>query len=177
MLKLKLLMVGLPGSGKTAIANFLSECVDVESGIEIQPTHGARLLEFDSPSLNVNGSQIKAEIELWDCSGDHRYESCWPAFRSNTQGVIFVCSFNNALNAAREFELLYDYFVSQPGLSPKQCVVFYYTTEIQQQAKGLRLSSTFGKISQVPVNIMDGGNKLRSDFSNYLVSVISSSNP
>lgn len=134
--------------------------------------------------------------------GFSRYESCWPAFRNNTQGVIFVCSSSNAANATREFDLLYNYFVLQPGLTPKQCLVLYHTSEIQQDIKGLRLcqcpqkfhnintnyydwygysflkfsASTFGKISQVPANISDGGNKLRSDFSNYLVSVINSSN-
>lgn len=29
-------------------------------------------------------------IELWDCSGDPRYEKCWPALRLGVRGVVLV---------------------------------------------------------------------------------------
>lgn len=29
-----------------------------------------RILEFESDNLNINGRIAKAEVELWDCSGD-----------------------------------------------------------------------------------------------------------
>lgn len=35
-------------------------------------TQGARILEFDMSDLNVNGKNCNIDIELWDCSGDHR---------------------------------------------------------------------------------------------------------
>lgn len=54
------------------MANFLSECVDVEFNNEVRPTQGARILEFESGNLNINNQTTKADIELWDCSGDHR---------------------------------------------------------------------------------------------------------
>jgi Ras family len=34
------------------------------------------------------GASQEAGIELWDCSGDHAYESCWPAVIDGVQGVI-----------------------------------------------------------------------------------------
>lgn len=46
---------------------------------------------------------------------------------------------NNVTSAPRELELLYNYFVLQPGLGPKQCVVLYNTMDAQQDTKGLRL--------------------------------------
>jgi hypothetical protein len=59
-------------SGKTTIANFLSDSTENSSG-ENRPTQGVRILEFEIQNLNVNNEKLKAEIELWDCSGDHKY--------------------------------------------------------------------------------------------------------
>lgn len=68
-----------------------------------------------------------------------RFESCWPALRLGVQGVILVCSPNTAQTAAREMELLYNYFVSQPKLSAKQCVLFYNCTDDQDEMDSLNL--------------------------------------
>lgn len=68
-----------------------------------------------------------------------RFESCWPALRVGVQGVILVCSPNTTNVAARELELLYNYFVSQPKLSAKQCVVFYNCTDDQDDMDSLSL--------------------------------------
>jgi Rab-like protein 5 len=59
-------------SGKTTIANFLSDATENSSG-EYRPTQGVRILEFEMQNLNVNNRYLKAEVELWDCSGDHKY--------------------------------------------------------------------------------------------------------
>jgi hypothetical protein len=34
-----------------------------------------RILEFDTPNINVNNRQVKADVELWDASGNHAYET------------------------------------------------------------------------------------------------------
>ncbi|XP_045448234.1 intraflagellar transport protein 22 homolog [Melitaea cinxia] len=165
-------MIGPSDSGKTAIANFLSESINVEEVNSARPTQGVRIVEFALSHLNINEKQCKVDIEMWDCSGDHRFESCWPAFRLRVQGVILVCSSNTANVAARELELLYNYFVSQAKLSPKQCVVFYNCTDDQEDIESLNLSSTFSKISQVAVNLKSGGNRLKIDFSNFVTSIL-----
>lgn len=60
-------------SGKTHISNYLSGATEVSGG-EYRPTQGVRILEFESGGENHStGSSFKAEIELWDCSGDPRY--------------------------------------------------------------------------------------------------------
>ncbi|CAH2096164.1 unnamed protein product [Euphydryas editha] len=170
--KLKILMIGPSDSGKTAIANFLSESINVEEVNSSRPTQGVRIVEFALSHLNVNEKQYKVDIEMWDCSGDHRFESCWPALRLRVQGVILVCSSNTANIAARELELLYNYFVSQAKLSAKQCVVLYNCTDDQEDIDSLNLSSTFSKVSQVAVNLKSGGNRLKIDFSNYITSIL-----
>lgn len=51
-------------TGKSTIANFLSEAIDY-TNTEYRPTLGVRILEFE-----FNSKGARTEIELWDCSGD-----------------------------------------------------------------------------------------------------------
>ncbi|XP_039753346.1 intraflagellar transport protein 22 homolog [Pararge aegeria] len=163
-------------SGKTCIANYLSESTNMDEAGVPRPTQGVRIVEFELPHVNVNDKQLKVDIEMWDCSGDHKFESCWPSLRLGVQGVILVCSSNTANVAAREMELLYNYFVSQAKLTPKQCVVFYNCEDDQEDFDSLSLSPTFSKVSQVAVNLKTGGNRLKIDFSNYVTSLIQTIN-
>lgn len=57
-----------------------------------RPTQGVRIVEFESNQLELEGEQVNAEVELWDCSGDRKFESCWPAIRHRSNGAIFVCN-------------------------------------------------------------------------------------
>ncbi|ELU12598.1 hypothetical protein CAPTEDRAFT_104452, partial [Capitella teleta] len=75
-------------SGKTTIANFLADATET-SGASYHPTQGCRILEFEN-SVNVNGRSVNAEVELWDVSGDQKFESCWPAIAKDANGVVFV---------------------------------------------------------------------------------------
>ncbi|XP_072949269.1 intraflagellar transport protein 22 homolog [Epargyreus clarus] len=170
--KLKIVMVGPSESGKTLAANFISECMNIEEASPPKPTQGVRIVEFELSNLNIDGKTSKIDIELWDCSGDHKFESCWPSLRLGVQGVILMCSPNTMHTASRELELLYNYFVSQTKLSPKQCVLFYNTADDQEDIDSLNLSSTFSKVSQVAINLKSGSNKLKVDFSNYVASIL-----
>lgn len=49
-------------------------------------------MEFESNELELGGERIEAEVELWDCSGDRKFESCWPAIRHGSNGAILVCN-------------------------------------------------------------------------------------
>ncbi|XP_034831856.1 intraflagellar transport protein 22 homolog [Maniola hyperantus] len=174
--KLKILIIGPSDSGKTSIANYLSESTNMENIGIPRPTQGVRIVEFELSHLNVNDKQFKVDIEMWDCSGDHKFESCWPALRLGVQGVILVCSPNTVNVAAREMELLYNYFASQAKLSAKQCVLFYNCEDDQEDLESLILSPTFSKVSQVAVNLKTGGNRLKIDFSNYVISILQTIN-
>ncbi|OZC08506.1 hypothetical protein X798_04438 [Onchocerca flexuosa] len=89
-LKIKILVLGPPKSGKTTVSNYLADSNDISLNTN-RPTRGVRIVEFESNDLELNGERVEAEVELWDCSGDKQYERCWPAIRRNTDGVIFVC--------------------------------------------------------------------------------------
>lgn len=34
-----------------------------------------RILEFETPTAKVKGRSGGIDVELWDCSGDHKYEA------------------------------------------------------------------------------------------------------
>lgn len=90
--KLKVLLCGPQGQGKTRVANLLG-------GIATQgvydPTAGVRIIELERP-LTVREPksrreiQIVASIELWDMSGDLQYENAWPACQKDVHGIIVV---------------------------------------------------------------------------------------
>ncbi|KAJ4439453.1 hypothetical protein ANN_07577, partial [Periplaneta americana] len=159
-------------SGKTTIANFLSDATENSSG-EYRPTQGVRILEFETQNLNVNNRYLKAEVELWDCSGDHKFEACWPALQRDTQGIVFVYN-PSSPEHGRELELLYNYYVTQTSFSHKNCVVF--ANQKQAADKDLKysskLSSTFSRVPQISVSVEESGNRLRADFNNFLASVL-----
>ncbi|CAK1551103.1 unnamed protein product [Leptosia nina] len=170
--KLKILMIGPCESGKTSIANFISESINIEESEAIRPTQGVRIVEFEIPNVTSNGEQNNIDIELWDCSGDHKFECCWPALRVGVKGVILVSSPNTA-NASRELELLYNYFVSQPKLSTKQCVVFYNCLDEHEDAI-LNLSPTFSRVSQVAINMKTRSDHIKMAFKNFVSSILQS---
>lgn len=40
------------------------------------PTQGVRIVEFELTDVNIEGKPTTIDIELWDCSGDHRQVEC-----------------------------------------------------------------------------------------------------
>ena len=95
---LKIAIVGPTKVGKTVVANSLSEFSNVVSQ-EYHPTVGVRILEMEKTfsedqAKNIpilkNNKVNKVKIELWDCSGDKKYSSTWPAIQYGVHGVIIV---------------------------------------------------------------------------------------
>lgn len=66
--KLKIIVVGPKGSGKSTLSNFLLGQSDGIANNPYQPTVGCRILENDFPG---QGNQM-VSVELWDASGDNR---------------------------------------------------------------------------------------------------------
>ncbi|XP_043574808.1 intraflagellar transport protein 22 homolog isoform X6 [Chiloscyllium plagiosum] len=71
MFNIKLLLLGPRESGKTVLANFLSDATEAIGG-DYSPTQGVRILEYECPNVIANGKNIGCEVELWDCSGDQK---------------------------------------------------------------------------------------------------------
>ena len=89
MSRLKLLIVGPSKSGKSTLANILGDLQDGPSAI-YRPTAGVRIVDFerDPPPGVTNFGKI--HVELWDASGDFKYEKCWAPIQKDAHGIIFV---------------------------------------------------------------------------------------
>ncbi|KAF3426967.1 hypothetical protein E2986_04237 [Frieseomelitta varia] len=141
MQPLKIIVIGPIRSGKTTISNFLADATEIP--YDYHPTKGVRILEFEVQNIIINNKHITKDIELWDCSGDHKFENCWPAIRKDIHGVIFVYN-EKSSDCLKEIQQLYDYFIA----------------------------STFMKISHIKCNIESGGSKLKTDFASFISTIL-----
>ena len=100
---LKIVIVGPQKVGKTTIANSLSEFSHTISP-DYHPTVGVRILETEKTYTEEQVSSIsilkknklnKVKIEIWDMSGDRRFESTWPSIKYGANGVIIVLDSTN----------------------------------------------------------------------------------
>jgi GTPase SAR1 family protein len=68
-MKLKFVIAGPKGTGKSLIANYLSGQGEQLVSDKYDPTVGVRILQSDS---KLNGISENFQIEIWDASGDHK---------------------------------------------------------------------------------------------------------
>ena len=89
--QIKILIIGPSMSGKSTIANYI--CERIESAQDYRPTIGCRILEIEkeAPKHPKHPIQEKVMVELWDISGDIKYERTWPSIQENTTGTtLFI---------------------------------------------------------------------------------------
>ena len=122
MSKLKLLIVGPTKSGKSTLANILGDLQDGPSTV-YRPTVGCRIVDFerDPPPGVTNFGKV--HVELWDVSGDFKYEKCWAPIKKDAHGVIFVVDPADA-GAENVLNRLVSMFPKEMNLPPKFCMVF-----------------------------------------------------
>ncbi|CAE1160866.1 IFT22 [Acanthosepion pharaonis] len=168
MFKVKLLVLGPMGCGKTVLSNFLSRATEMSN---ISPTVGVRILEFEQ-SVDLEGRNTSVDVELWDCSGDHVYESCWPAFAQGVNGILFVFNPHRS-NHDKELENLFSYFVGQSGLSPKCCLCL---SNQLPESLNARLTSepppSFHNVHCIESNLETNPDAVRDEFKLFLSSVL-----
>jgi Rab-like protein 5 len=46
---------------------------------------GVRILEFERDVKSKGGRVAKIQVEVWDASGDKKFENCWPAITRNVR--------------------------------------------------------------------------------------------
>ncbi|KAM9719900.1 intraflagellar transport protein 22 homolog [Menidia menidia] len=169
MFKAKILFVGPNESGKTILANFLSDTTDNIGG-EYRPTQGVRILEFES---QPEGSGDKTcEVELWDCSGDFKFESCWPALLNDCSGVVII--FNpDVPSHLKEIETWHSMFISSQGLQDKQCLLIAHHKPGSEVEDGrLPLASTLSRLPLIHSNLEEEPEDVRHAFCKYLGNVV-----
>ena len=131
---LKIVIVGPQKVGKTSIANSLSEFSHTISQ-DYHPTVGVRILETEKTYTEEQVSSIpilkknklnKVKIELWDMSGDRRFESTWPSIKYGANGVIIVLdAFND------KFDSIIDEWMNNfcTDINPENITCFSYKKE------------------------------------------------
>lgn len=170
MLKVKILFVGPNESGKTVLANFLSDTTDYV-GQEYNPTVGVRILEFESQAEG-HGDTKTCEVELWDCSGDFKFESCWPALTNDTNGVVII--FNPDLPShLKEIETWHSMFISSQGLLDSQCLLMAHHKPGSGDDVGqLPLATHLNRLPLIQSNLEEEPEDVRVAFCRYLGNVL-----
>ncbi|CEG49728.1 rab-like protein 5-like [Plasmopara halstedii] len=163
MAPLKILIVGPTKAGKSTIANFLAEQSDRLGGQErYRPTIGVRILELEKGRANV---------ELWDVSGDQSYEAGWPAVIKETDGVILVYDPESHVHES-EAMLWYEWFMQNAGLDSSQCLVLEHSTGSNTSAIPLSAKSRLPSHLRVVATTFDTPNVLKSEFEQLVIAAL-----
>eukprot|EP00944_MAST-04C_sp_MAST-4C-sp1_P011808 g11808.t1 len=162
----KILIIGPKESGKTMIANMLAEHDEAFGSPNVgpyKPTVATRILECER-ELSAKWDIDNVTIELWDVSGDHKYESCYPAIMDKCNGVILVYDPQNHAHES-EVENWYREFVKTSGLRPEECMCYAYSRESASRS-GKRPRALNG----VKYVVCDyaSQSKMRSEFDSFL---------
>uniref|UniRef100_A0A8C0YUX8 Intraflagellar transport protein 22 homolog n=1 Tax=Canis lupus familiaris TaxID=9615 RepID=A0A8C0YUX8_CANLF len=134
----------------------------------------SRILEFENPHITSNTKGTGCEFELWDCGGDPKFESCWPALMKDSHGVVIV--FNADIPShLKEIEMWYSCFVQQQFLQDTQCLLIAHHKPGSGSDKGNpSLPTPLNKLKLVHSNLEDDPEDIRLEFIKYLKSIINS---
>ncbi|XP_028329075.1 intraflagellar transport protein 22 homolog [Gouania willdenowi] len=172
MVKLKILIVGPCQSGKTVLANFLSDTTERLGG-EYRPTQGVRMVSFEC-DLESSSDHQPCEVTLWDCSGNFKFESCWPALTTDSCGVVLV--YNPTVpSQLREIESWFSMFVSSQGLQDTQCVLVAHRQPGDTHTHAdthSDLASPLSSLMVIQSNLEENPEAVRQHFYTYLQKVV-----
>eukprot|EP00742_Colponemidia_sp_Colp-10_P002327 GILJ01002483.1.p1 GENE.GILJ01002483.1~~GILJ01002483.1.p1 ORF type:complete len:206 (+),score=23.86 GILJ01002483.1:48-620(+) len=173
MSRVKVLMVGPARAGKTTLANILADRADGASN-EYHPTAGCRIVEFDRDAPRNSQRPLdgaKVTVELWDVSGDQRYEKCWPAIQKDVQGIVLVYNPDNAQSEA-EIEQWVQMFPKAMSIPPSQCVVFAHhqnsTAPRNAKSRAPRVLQHLNFV-ETTLDLIDN---VRKEFQKFLTSIV-----
>ncbi|CAF0771380.1 unnamed protein product [Brachionus calyciflorus] len=169
MFKIKIAVVGPARAGKTAISNFLADAGDT-IGSEYTPTIGCRILEMEQ-EMKISNRKEKCDIELWDCSGDLKYDACWTAMSHDANGIVFVFNPYEA-SQSKELNQWYTHFVQNSGIREECCLVIANKYESETGTpNSSKLGNLFDSIKVIQSNIEKDSEGFREEFKNYIQSV------
>lgn len=172
MFRAKILVLGPCESGKSVIANFLSDATETSGG-EYHPTQGVRILEFESNGIEISpGKTANCEVELWDCSGNHKFSTCWAAFQKDTNGVLIIYNPDQSSHD-KELETWYTQFVQSQGLKDSQCIVFAHRRPSAADTTRSQIPSVLSRVTCIQTNLDEEPETVREEFHNFLAKVIS----
>ncbi|XP_067263059.1 intraflagellar transport protein 22 homolog [Chanodichthys erythropterus] len=172
MVKVKILFIGPNECGKTALSNFLSDTTESIGADYYSPTQGVRILEFESHSLSNGSKNSACEVELWDCAGDFKFESCWPALMKDSNGVVIV--FNpDVPSHLKEIETWHNTFIYSQGLLEPQCLLIaHHKPGSRADTNHPPLAPQLNKLPLIHSNLEEDPEDVRQEFHKYLGNVM-----
>ncbi|XP_046841474.1 intraflagellar transport protein 22 homolog isoform X1 [Xenia sp. Carnegie-2017] len=166
MFKAKILVIGPTESGKTVISNYLADATEISGG-EYNPTQGVRILEFECSGISLGKKDATCEVELWDCSGDPKFENCWPAIQKDAIGILFVYN-PDQMGHGKQLETLYVHFVQEQGLKDTQCMVFAHHKPGANDKTRSHIPSYLSNIPCVQTNLESDSDFVKEKFNDLL---------
>ena len=174
--KVKILVVGPCKGGKTLLSNILSHnnhnTNHITTTTTYKPTKLSRILWFEVNGVPIEDNQRSTDVvvELWDCSGDRKFEVCWPSMLQNTDGIIFVYD-PRVQNQLSELHYFYENFARRDfGISDRHCVVF--ALQRTGNSVGGLVPKFLNNVSVFRANLDDDGYALRNRFKRFLAVVV-----
>mmetsp|Transcript_38744 Transcript_38744/g.51052 ORF Transcript_38744/g.51052 Transcript_38744/m.51052 type:complete len:181 (+) Transcript_38744:118-660(+) len=171
---IKIVVCGPLKSGKSTITNILADQHD-QLGQSVgeqsyRPTIGVRILEVEKEVFSAG----KVTVELWDVSGDQRFESCWPAIQKDSNAVILVYNPDHPAHD-QEVGLWYDYFVKGSKLTDDQCMAYMHFKDPSQQGSRSRPPPKLQNTSSVVRTSLDQLPLMTQSFEEFLRTVVTRS--
>lgn len=153
MATLKVALIGPRMSGKTRIAN---ETAGIKIGEnQTEPTEGVRILPItkviNAKSPDGGERQVKANIEIWDCSGDSKYENCWPAIMKDLNGIVVIFD-PTSKTQANDVRIWCERFCLCANLKEGQAIIFAHGN-LTAQHKPLVVKAGKRTVSMPIVNV------------------------
>ena len=122
--RIKVIFIGPSKVGKTTLVNSLSNNADHPS-VEYKETCATRVLDFDLSVTGPMKRQTKVVAEVWDVSGNPKYQSCWPAIYHEAQAAVYVMN-PEVRNQERELEFWHKNFAEKAKIPDVCSLVFVH---------------------------------------------------
>eukprot|EP01060_Flectonema_neradi_P010580 TRINITY_DN1766_c1_g1_i1.p1 TRINITY_DN1766_c1_g1~~TRINITY_DN1766_c1_g1_i1.p1 ORF type:complete len:224 (+),score=39.05 TRINITY_DN1766_c1_g1_i1:42-674(+) len=154
--RIKILVLGPSKVGKTCLVNYLSNFKDTPT-TTYKETIALRIMDFEPEGLNLGGKSLRVIVELWDVSGSHRYQACWPSCASGAHGIIYVFNIENKAQLS-ELEYWHTMFNTSQGtitglkpIKDENCVVFAHRSTAPQGNIKTQKPRMTGKLQDIKV--------------------------
>ncbi|GMT25134.1 hypothetical protein PFISCL1PPCAC_16431 [Pristionchus fissidentatus] len=168
----KIVVVGPPMGGKTALSNFLGDYM--ETSTDYRPTKAVRVIEFDSNDVEVDDRKIIIDVEVWDCSSSDKYRDCWEAMKYGLEGVILVADPNR--HSGEDLLMWYEEFVIKTSLQNHQVLIVLLEQGERKTNDGaiadFKLPSKVHAVRLIACNLDHDGDGVRTEFNAFLIGVV-----
>ena len=167
---LRFLLLGPAKSGKTRIANYLADFEKNPNLETYNPTMALRVLEFDAHTQNKNHRNLTLPLQVFDTSGNRKYENCWPAMlkSADPSGAILVYDPCDR-SQEKDIELWYKSFLQPLNFNDAQFLVLAHQKDPVGK-RNFQVPKALDKFAFAVSGIdnEDGAAALRSAFSDFV---------